>query len=125
MITLNPEFVGSVDTTDIPQKRVNLETTPYARLPRMERLKVSGKADLSEEVGSDAEGGDGDSDEEGGEGGEGKKGEKKVKEKNKMRGKNKSLKRHLRKKRKNIIDPATVCLRYFTSYGLLHSTRFA
>lgn len=30
------------------------------------------------------------------------------KEKKKMRGKNKSLKRYLRKKRKNVIDPSTV-----------------
>jgi U3 small nucleolar RNA-associated protein 7 len=34
--------------------------------------------------------------------------EEKVKKR--MRGKNKSLKRYLRKQRKNVIDPATVCL---------------
>lgn len=32
------------------------------------------------------------------------------KQKKKMRGKNKSMKRYLRKQRKNVIDPATVSL---------------
>lgn len=118
MITLDPEFVGTIDTmADVPQKKVDVDSTPFARLPRMERLKMSGKADLSGEIedeGQDADegsenGGRKDGDEEG----EGKKRrhEKKEKEKNKMRGKNKSLKRHLRKKRKNVIDPATIAIR--------------
>lgn len=34
---------------------------------------------------------------------------KEQKEKKRMRGKNKSMKRYLRKHRKNVIDPATVC----------------
>lgn len=34
---------------------------------------------------------------------------KEEKEKKRMRGKNKSMKRYLRKQRKNVIDPATVC----------------
>ena len=68
----------------------------------MERLKITGKADDHEEM-DEGPAGDGEKDES-------KQPEKKVKEKNKMRGKNKSLKRYLRKKKKNVIDPATVRL---------------
>jgi U3 small nucleolar RNA-associated protein 7 len=105
LIALDPDFVGTVDTADIPQKRVDVTTTPFARLPRMERLKLTGQADLSNET-PEQESGDGEREGDGGdnEGG----GKKALKEKNKMRGKNKSLKRHLRKKKKNVIDPATV-----------------
>lgn len=99
--------MGTVDTRDIPQKRVDVASTPFARLPRMERLKLSGQADLEGEGdGAEAVVDGADSGEEGG----GRR-EMAVKEKNKMRGKNKSLKRHLRKKRKNIIDPATIAIR--------------
>lgn len=110
MITFDPDLIGTIDTADIPQKRVDIEKTPFARLPRMERLKVLGKADVSADVDagedSDIDGeGDGDNDAET----DGKRQKMtKEKERNKMRGKNKSLKRHLRKRKKNIIDPATV-----------------
>ena len=78
---------------------------PYARLPRYERLRVSGKADETEEDRRDGAGG---SDEEGAD--ELAKGalSKAEKEKKKMRGKNKSLKRYLRKQRKNVTDPRAV-----------------
>jgi len=55
MITFDPEFVGSL----APPSKLATETTfdekpnkeiPFARLPRMERLKVSGKADETEVV---------------------------------------------------------------------------
>jgi U3 small nucleolar RNA-associated protein 7 len=80
----------------------------------MERLKLSGKADLEGEEDGDV-GGAGDADEDEGEEG-GEKRQKTVKDKNKMRGKNKSLKRHLRKKRKNIIDPATVSFSFYLHF---------
>ncbi len=92
MITLDPEFVGSLApptklTTAVDDK----SDIPYARLPRFERLKVSGKADETEEA--DGAGSDGSEGEHGDGDGEGKKGalSKAEKEKNKMRGKNKSL----------------------------------
>lgn len=72
---------------------------PYARLPRLQRLKVSGKIDDTEEK-SDAE--------EDGMDTEAKPKKREDREKKKMRGKNKSLKRYLRKHRKNVIDPTTV-----------------
>ena len=104
MITLDPEFVGSLApppklTTEVDDK----SDIPYARLPRYERLKVSGKADETEEADEDED--DGESGEEGNKSGKSSKAEK---EKNKMRGKNKSLKRYLRKQRKNVIDPKAV-----------------
>jgi len=73
---------------------------PYARLPRIERLRVSGKIDETEDNSEDEEGVNGE---------EGKKLSKEEREKRKTRGKGKSLKRYLRKQRKNVIDPAAVC----------------
>jgi len=75
---------------------------PYARLPRLERLRVSGKIDNTEEKSED----DGDGDEEA------RSKTREEREKKKMRGKNKSMKRYLRKHRKNVIDPTTVLASY-------------
>ena len=83
---------------------------PYARLPRYERLRVSGKADETEE------GDEGDADGAEGEAGSKHATSKAEKEKRKMRGKNKSMKRYLRKHRRNVIDPQTVC--YVTLYWI-------
>lgn len=101
MITLDPEFVGSVApqpnlTTGVSDKL----DTPFARLPRQHRLKLQGRADETEEI-SEEEDGDG--------GEEGKASRKEEKEKRRMRGKNKAMKRYLRKQRKNVIDPKAVC----------------
>ncbi|TCD66894.1 Small subunit (SSU) processome component [Steccherinum ochraceum] len=107
MISVNPEFVGSLAPEPKLTTAVNdKHDIPFARLPRMERLRVSGKADETEETedeGDDGEAGDG----------EGKpKLTKAEKEKKKMRGKNKSMKRYLRKQRKNVIDPKAVAVRH-------------
>ena len=87
MITLDPEFVGSLApapklTTAVDDKN----ETPYARLPRLERLRVSGKADETEAADEPA------SDDQDDESAPSKL-TKAEKEKKKMRGKNKSLKR--------------------------------
>ncbi|KIL71487.1 hypothetical protein M378DRAFT_1019747 [Amanita muscaria Koide BX008] len=106
MITLDPEFVGSL----APPSKLTTETTfdgkpsvetPFARLPRLERLKVSGHADETEEMDEDDAADDG----------EDKAEKKRLKEKRKMRGRNKSLKRYLRRQRANVIDPRTVAIR--------------
>lgn len=102
MITLDPEFVGSLApptklTTDANGK----SDIPFARLPRQHRLKLQGRADETEEV-SDEEGGD--------EGEEDKASRKEEKERKRMRGRNKAMKRYLRKQRKNVIDPKAVSL---------------
>ncbi|TFK32296.1 BING4CT-domain-containing protein [Crucibulum laeve] len=110
MITLDPEFIGSL----APPSKLTTSTTfdgkppvdiPYSRLPRMERLKVSGKADTTEVVES------GDEAVDSGEGDHGKKESREEREKRKMRGKGKSLKRYLRKQRKNVVDPTAVAIR--------------
>jgi U3 small nucleolar RNA-associated protein 7 len=91
MITLDPEFVGSL----APPSKLTTETTfdgrpsvdiPYARLPRLERLKVSGKIDEAEDLEADAEEGD--------EAVPKKLSQEEV-EKKKMRGRSKSLKRYV------------------------------
>ncbi|KAF9059514.1 WD40-repeat-containing domain protein [Rhodocollybia butyracea] len=111
LITLDPEFVGALAppsklTTKLPttggsgSSRAN--EVPYSRLSRAERLQVSGKADVTEEVVSDADEKDAD--------GKGKI-DREEREKRKMRGKGKSVKRYLRKQRKNVIDPTAVAIR--------------
>ena len=105
-IALDPDFVGSLAPPPKLSTAVDGQhDIPYARLPRHERLRVSGKADETE-VGDEN---DAAEDEGGACGGEGRRSASKAeKEKKKMRGKNKSLKRYLRKQRKNVIDPRAV-----------------
>lgn len=62
-----------------------LSTTPFARLPRLERLKATGVADTSEPLEEEAAPPDAEE--------EGTKQTKVEKAKMKMRGKNKSMKR--------------------------------
>ncbi|CAA7263659.1 unnamed protein product [Cyclocybe aegerita] len=107
LITLDPEMVGNL----APPPKLTTVTTfdgkppvdiPYARLPRMERLKVSGKLDEKEDnSGEEDEGADP----------EAKAKAKEEREKRKMRGKGKSLNRYLRKQRKNVIDPSVIAIR--------------
>ena len=133
MIALDPEFVGRLAPESKLTTRAEMlreknsgegqggkgkkeGEVPFARMSRMERLRVAGKMDLSEVVGSDDEGAGG---EEGGDGhkeGERRKESKEEREKRKMRGKGKSLKRYLRKQRKNVVDPAAV--RFFLFFFL-------
>jgi len=89
MITLDPEFVGSLappsklTTTTIDGKPS--ADIPFARLSRLERLRVQGKADETEIAEDDVETGDLDSNP--------KKRSKEEIQKKMMRGKGKSLKR--------------------------------
>ncbi|KAF7369018.1 WD-REPEATS-REGION domain-containing protein [Mycena venus] len=106
MITLDPELIGSLasepklsTTTTFDGKPPRGAETPFARLPRLERLRVQGRADESEVVDPDDTAPDG------------RKLTKEEKERKKMRGKGKSLKRFLRKQRKNVIDPTAVAIR--------------
>lgn len=122
MIALDPEFVGRLAPESKLTTRAEMlreknsgggkgkkeGEVPFARMSRMERLRVAGKMDVSEVVGSDDEGAGGDE----GEGeGERRKESKEEREKRKMRGKGKSLKRYLRKQRKNVVDPAALAIR--------------
>ncbi|OJA15047.1 hypothetical protein AZE42_05845 [Rhizopogon vesiculosus] len=106
MITLNPDFIGSLAPQTKLTTAVNdTHDIPFARLPRLERLRVQGKADDTEAVDDDDDGGEGDGDKSG------KTQSRAEKEKRKMRGKGKSVKRYLRKQRKNVIDPTAVAIR--------------
>jgi U3 small nucleolar RNA-associated protein 7 len=86
MITLDPEFVGSL----APPSKLTTTTNgkadvPFPRLPRLERLRVQGKADETEDIEGDEHGDEDDPN--------GKKHSKEEREKRKMRGKGKSMKR--------------------------------
>ena len=101
MITLDSEMVGNLAppsklTTGTTSEGKSVAAIPYARLPRMERLKISGKADTTEDNSGDELEVDG------------KKESHEEREKRRMRGKGKSLSRYLRKQRKNVIDPTAV-----------------
>ncbi|KAH0826386.1 WD40-repeat-containing domain protein [Lanmaoa asiatica] len=105
MIALDPDFVGSLaPPTKLTTAVHDKHDIPFARLPRLERLRMEGKADETElDAGVDAECN-----------ADGERGERKSKEereKRKMRGKGKSMKRYLRKQRKNVIDPTAVAIR--------------
>ncbi|KAH7102845.1 WD40 repeat-like protein [Auriculariales sp. MPI-PUGE-AT-0066] len=113
MIALDPEFVGSLaaqpkETESDARGRLQ---APFLTLPRMERLKVSGKVDASEEPVEDDE--DANEKVEDREGGDEESGPVKRVEKvrRKARGRETALKRYLKKKRKNVIDPSTEALR--------------
>lgn len=89
MIALDPEFIGSMAP---PSKLTGGDVTniPFARLPRLERLKLGGKADETEDVEiAQYE----EEDEEVADGKSNAQESRAKKEKMKMRGKSKSLKR--------------------------------
>lgn len=96
MIALDPDFVGSLaPPTKLTTAVHDKHDIPFARLPRLERLRVEGKADETEiDDAVDAENdGDGTEDERG------KKHSREEREKRKMRGKGKSLKRCVQRRR--------------------------
>lgn len=86
MIALDADFVGSLAPPTKLTTAVNdKHDVPFARLPRLERLHVQGKADETElEAGVEGE-----------DGGDGKKKSREERERRKMRGKGKSLKRYV------------------------------
>ena len=86
MIALDPDFVGSLAPPTKLTTAVNdKHNIPFGRLPRLERLRMEGKADETElDAGVDADGADDDG---------GHKKSREEREKRKMRGKGKSLKR--------------------------------
>ncbi|KAG1719110.1 WD40-repeat-containing domain protein [Suillus paluster] len=100
MIALDLDFVGSLAPTTKLTTAVNdTHDVPFGRLPRLERLRIQGKADETELVDDDEDAAEGEGDKND------KPQSRAEKEKRKMRGKGKSVKRYLRKQRKNVIDP--------------------
>ncbi|KAI0262624.1 BING4CT-domain-containing protein [Gloeopeniophorella convolvens] len=104
MIALDPEFVGSLAPPSKLTSGADPDAVPFARRPRIERLRVQGKADETENVSGDEDAASGADD-------RAPKHDRAEREKRKMRGKGKSLKRYLRKQRKNVIDPRAVAVR--------------
>ncbi|KAF5346511.1 hypothetical protein D9756_010056 [Leucocoprinus leucothites] len=115
VITLDPEFIGLPEPSKlVTSDRKPATDMPFARLPRFDRLRVSGNVDTSEDLHSSSSSDDDDDDgdkriaEGGGETDEEKKAKlREERETKRMRGKNKSVKIYLGKQRKNVIDPAT------------------
>ena len=111
-IVLDPEIIGRMAEGAQPGLGAEGAMEVYRKLPRLERLRVNSKADESETVDPLDE--KVDEEESGGEGlnGLSEKVKKVKREERKkrmrMRGKDKSMKRFLKKKRVNVVDPATV-----------------
>ena len=111
-IVLDPEIIGGM--AEGAQSGLGTEgvVKTYRKLPRLERLRANGIADESEVVDPlDAKVDEEESGEEGLNGLSEKEKAAKREERKKgmrMRGKDKSMKRFLKKKRANILDPATV-----------------
>ena len=120
-IVLDPEIIGGVASGAQHGLGTEGVAEVYRKLPRLERLRVSGKADESEVIDPlDAK-----VDEEvSGEGfSELSEKEKKAKREDakkrmKMRGKDKSMARFLKKKRANVLDPATVRVSFLSAWCL-------
>lgn len=107
-ITIDPEMLGGMKE----EGKVD-ETLIHRKQPRLQRLKSTGKVDEIELLNQEDE--EEVSEEGGGENGERRELPEK-KQKKKMRGKNTSMKRYLKKKRKNVIDPTTVRLFSTSNY---------
>jgi len=121
-IVLDPEIIGGMAEGAQPELGTEGVVGVYRKLPRLERLRASGKADESEVVDPlDAKVDEEESGEEGLNGlSEKEKKEKREERKKRMRvrGKDKSMKRFLKKKRTNVVDPATVRVFPFSLFGV-------
>ncbi|GAA5863258.1 hypothetical protein JCM8547_002878 [Rhodosporidiobolus lusitaniae] len=122
LITMDQDVVGKVDRKVLHKEEENSYTkagaaaraVPFAKKSRVERLKEGGKAQMAEDEdlsGSDGDGeGDMDEDEKRRE----ERAQRRVKkadEKKRMRGRASGLKKALRKRRREVIDPQTVALK--------------
>ena len=105
MIALDPEFIGTFVEQSTGDAKDEIDI-PFARQSRLQRLRLQGKADESENPEKEISGVVGSEEDVNGTSAI----TKEKREKLKMRGKGKSLKRYLRKQRKNVIDPKAVSL---------------
>ena len=110
LITLDTEFLGKVGESE-RGTYAEREAQSYRQLPRTERLALNGEE--PEVDGEDAV----DAEDE--------PPEKKEKEKHKARGKGTGMKKYLKKKRKNVIDPALVSLPRKVDQPLTSAARHA
>ncbi|KEI40118.1 uncharacterized protein L969DRAFT_48081, partial [Mixia osmundae IAM 14324] len=104
-ITVDQDIIGKLlkpkelaATAAFDERRKAARATPFARLPRTERLKVSGKADIDDED-EDAESID-----------EEQRAQVKPEVNRRVKGRSKEMKRLLRR-RKNVVDEQTLAIR--------------
>ena len=97
LITLDTDFLGKVGVDTRGSTHAEREARSFRQKGRIERLRETGKAE------DDAEG-----EEDASEGKEGRWEKANLKGKNKARGKGGGVKRYLKKKRQNVIDPSLV-----------------
>ncbi|KAI8458515.1 WD40-repeat-containing domain protein [Phakopsora pachyrhizi] len=115
LITMNPDLVGSIaeqgpkESEELKKLKGIKKATPYRMLDRVEKLARKGKTGEDEALNDDDDDGNGEAQDQ--KGPITVKDSKQSKEKFKMRGKNSSLKRLMRKKHKNVITPATEALK--------------
>ncbi|BEI85264.1 hypothetical protein CcaverHIS002_0506650 [Cutaneotrichosporon cavernicola] len=100
LITLETDFLGHIVPDKGGETHAEREARSFRQLSRLERLKATGKADADE---GQLGGLSGSEDEEGP--------QKEERQKKKMRGKGKAMKRFLSKKKKNIVDPTLIAVR--------------
>lgn len=130
MIAVDPSFLGQLDVKDAeaaadlpahsasPTLARSADGTPYARLSRLDRLRLEGKADEGADAAFHgiADGAELDSDDEDLPGHRSTapgdiavaRADAVPKEKKKARGKNSAMKRYLRKKRGNVVDQNSI-----------------
>jgi len=108
LITLDADFLGRM--ADPKKEAFSEKDTPFYKKPRVERLRIMGKSgeEVDAAIKAEQEEAGLDSGDEGVVPGQKLKVEKL---KHKMRGRDKGVKKFLRKKRKNVIDPALVSSR--------------
>ncbi|CED85096.1 WD40-repeat-containing subunit of the 18S rRNA processing complex [Phaffia rhodozyma] len=104
LITMDESHIGSLAA---PTKFTHLprptKPTPFSHLSRTERLRANGGLEDSDDpsASSGEEGPDGQSNAS----------KREAKEKKRMRGRNKTVARLMRKKKKNVIDPSTIAMK--------------
>ncbi|GAA6063775.1 hypothetical protein JCM10212_005564 [Sporobolomyces blumeae] len=115
LITLDQDVLGKVDRAalhraeDENPHKPGYKEVPFAKKTRIDRLKVKGEAEIGEDESSASE------DEDDAEGRlREERAERRLKksdDKKRMRGKSSGIKKALRKRRRNVIDPQTVALK--------------
>ncbi|KAG8757647.1 Small subunit (SSU) processome component [Serendipita sp. 396] len=101
-IAIDPDMLGNMQEPSTVD-----ETLVHRKQPRLQRLKATGKADEANSTQEDSA--EAEDNEGAGEKKENSQSEKKGKKR--MRGRDRSMKRYLAKKRRNVIDVATVAIR--------------
>lgn len=109
LITMDADFLGRM--ADPKKEAYSEKETPFYKKPRVERLRLLGKSGEEVDAAIKAEQEEAGDDSDDANGVQVGKKLKVEKLKHKMRGRDKGVKKFLRKKRKNVVDPALVSCR--------------